>query len=205
MTIRRFRVFWDFDKEEAWLAQMAAQGRLLSKKKVLYSFEESQTGGVVRVDYRDSMSAADFVDYVTMFADAGWRHVGGGRSGGPHYFTTVGSADVDIFSDRASRAGRYRRSMNVHGVLFVVFVATSIALVVGPQGYLSMLTSPSQWYLTPGLWEMSGLRFLFSFLFESVFVLFRVGLPLVAVGFGIYCGAVTIAQYRLYSRDLAVS
>src|SRR5690625_4174860 len=115
--VAKMKFFRDFDKEEAWLNRMAADGLLLTKAGLRYQFEPVAPGSaVVRVDYQPSMPQSDFDDYVTLFADSGWHHLDGSRLGGPQYFaSTSTNANTEIFSDEASKAQRYRRSLIAHG------------------------------------------------------------------------------------------
>ncbi|MFV0435101.1 MAG: DUF2812 domain-containing protein [Leucobacter sp.] len=60
------------------------------------------SSAVVRVDDRSSMSAADFADYVSLFADTGWQHLDGSRHGGAQYFASFGRGEnVEIFWGRS--------------------------------------------------------------------------------------------------------
>ena len=121
--MRKLKFFLDFDKEERWLNRLAAQGHLLSKAAfATYTFTEIEPGtAVVRVDYRPSMSEADYADYVTLFADSGWQHLSGSRKAGAHYkggaqyFASFDAdPDADIFSD-APLTGRPLPAIH-HGV-----------------------------------------------------------------------------------------
>src|SRR5690625_1628438 len=72
--VAKMKFFRDFDKEEAWLNRMAADGLLLTKAGLRYQFEPVTPGSaVVRVDYQPSMPQSDFDDYLTLFADSGDR------------------------------------------------------------------------------------------------------------------------------------
>jgi hypothetical protein len=196
--MRVFKVFADFDKEERWLNRMAADGRLLVGASLWYTFAPVEPGrAVVRIDYRDSMKAADYADYIALFADAGWQHMAGSRHGGPHYFASfAGDADAEIFSDAASLAQRYRRSIGATAAVVTSFLV--VVVVLATQGWLQ----PSQIYLTPGLWEMQGWAFVRSFLFETPFALMRLA-PYLLV-FACVAGAVQIAyQAFLYRRTVA--
>jgi hypothetical protein len=205
VTIRKLRFFADFDKEEAWLNQMVSQGQLLVRARFPYVFEPVDPGSAtVRVDYRPSMSPSDFEDYVRLFEDAGWRHLDGSRRGGPQYFASYSTdADADIFSDSTSKAQRYQRSIATYGMvllplLIVFFVPLS-------RGDLWPFTggSPSDWYLTPGLWRLQGAEFWRAFLFESVFVVFRAGAPLLLLALCLGGAVLAAYQYVLYRRKTA--
>lgn len=203
--MRKLKFFLDFDKEERWLNRLAAQGHLLSKAAfATYTFTEIEPGtAVVRVDYRPSMSEADYADYVTLFADSGWQHLSGSRKAGAHYkggaqyFASFDAdPDADIFSDAHSRAGRYRLSitaLSTLGFLLLLFcVATQAAGA-------SLLPPPHDWYQTPGLWDKHGMDFVGSFLFETVFVVLpRVGAGAILVIFTVLCLGGAVYQWALY-------
>lgn len=190
------KTFLDFDKEEAWLNEMADHGQLLSRKRFRYHFRPIEPGrAVIRVDFRDrKMSPAEFEDYLTLFADAGWQHLDGSRSGGAQYFASFDAEpDADIFSDPESKAARYRRA--IASTSLVLLPLLVVVTILTSRGVF--FTPPGEWYLTPGLWEMEGLEFLGHFLFESLFVLLRVGVPLlVLVASGVLLVSMLV-RYRL--------
>lgn len=198
--MKTFKTFLDFDKEEAWLNRRAAEGWLVVKTGLFYTFAPITPGSaVVRVDYRPSMKAADFDDYRNLFWDAGWQHVAGSRWSGAQYFASFsGDADADIFSDPASKAQRYRRAIATAFALLLPFFAITIALWI--QGSLSV-----ELYLTPGLWEMEGWQFVRAFAFETPFALLRLAGPLLLVGVCIVCIAQIVYQWILYRQALVVT
>jgi len=69
----------------------------------------------------------------------------------------------------------------------------------------SLLTAPQEWYVTPGLWDKQGAEFVGSFAFESLFVLFRVGGPMLLLGVCLYSLAAVIYQSTLYNKASAQS
>ncbi|MFT2691995.1 DUF2812 domain-containing protein [Clavibacter zhangzhiyongii] len=201
------RFFVDFDKEERWLNEMAAAGRLMRKHGLVYRATDIVPGSaVVRIDYRPGMSAADFADYRQLFADAGWQHLSGTRSSGiQHFASTTDDADADIFSDARSRAQRYERAIDVSMIMLLPTVVVVFALMATEGSGVRQLLSPGEWYLTPGLWEMEGSRFLGAFLFETVFVVLRVGLPLLLVAAAGVMVATAVYQGVLYRRAIAAA
>ncbi len=73
----------------------------------------------------------------------------------------------EIFSDSPSKAARYRRISSMWLMLFAAYLPP---LIIYSNASLS--PAPSRWkdlFYTPGLWEMSGGRFLLAFLFELPF------------------------------------
>lgn len=175
--MRKFKVFWDFEAEEKFLNDMAREGHHLTKYSSfgVYHFTDGEPQETnYKVDYRRFSTKREFESYVTMFEDAGWKHVYGNRMEGSQYFLPIDeSAGQEIFSDRESSAARYKS--------FSKICETNMALFLV---YLVVIFNPSNmdWYqlgfLTPGLWKMTGADFWTSFLFELPFVIFRVGCPL---------------------------
>ncbi|MFG1924985.1 DUF2812 domain-containing protein [Cryptosporangium sp. NPDC048952] len=196
--VRRLKLFFDFDKEEAWLNRMASQGFLVRSAQGIYSFVPIPPGSaVVRIDYRPSMSQYDFADYVNLFQDAGWHHVSGSRHGGPQYFASCSAGpNVDIFSDPASKAQRYRRSLATSGLLLL----PNLLLTFTTLSMVHLSSSPREWYYTPGLWEKQGTDFLRAFLVESIFVSLRVGAPIFMVAFSLCLVTAVAYQYRLFRK-----
>lgn len=199
-----FKVFANFDKEEAWLTRKASQWHILSKVGLLYSFAPVAPGrATVRVDCRSSMSAEDFEDYKSLFADAGWKHLAGSRGSGLQYFASLsGDANADIFSEEQSKAQRYRRSICNALILLPIFI---VVLMLGYLGSISFdtLFSPRDWYLTPGLWEMHGWEFTRAFLFETPFVAFRGAGPFLLVLACVVLATQVAYQSLLYRKTLA--
>lgn len=193
--MKKVKFFLNFEKEESWLNQMAANGFLLTGTGMAYRFSAVEPqSAVIKVDYRQAMSEADFADHLSLFSDAGWRHQAGTRGGGPQYFASFsGDANAEIFSDTDSRAQRYRRSIATYGLLLLPFAVVAVVLLT--QG--NLFEAPEHWYLTPGLWDKQGAEFIGAFLFETPFVL-RVAGPFLLVAFCAYLLAVMAYQWRLY-------
>ena len=132
----------------------------------------------VRIDYRSFKKRDDFQEYLALFEDAGWKHLSGSFSSGIQYFEQMSEdSDDEIFSDKQSHAELYRRlfafAITFLG-LFLVYL-----FVFGPRYDLSLYLHPKDMFLTPGLWEMNGTRFVFAFLFELPFVILRNGFPFI--------------------------
>lgn len=199
----KFKAFADFDKEEAWLNRMAAEGQGLIATGIGYRFTPIAPGSaVIRIDYQDSMKPADYADYRAMFADAGWQHVGGSRGSGAQYFAAATrDARADIFSDPISKAQRYRRAMTMNFAILLPFLIITVALLV--QGSLAI--TPGEVYLTPGLWQMEGAQFWRAFLFETPFALLRLSGPIVLIGACVLIGATLLYQWSLYRRAVRVA
>lgn len=196
--MKKFRFFLRLDKEEKWLERMAGDGWMLSGKSMLYHFckavPENRT---IRIDYREMKSAKDFSDYCALFEDSGWRHIAGTRHSGMQYFLKMNDDGAgDIFSDTISRAGRYKRLSHMWLSGAIVF------LPLIPVSNFDIMFSPKEWYYTPGLWELEGVSFWQSFLFETPFALMRgIGCLLPIAGALIYIGF-AIKLRALYRSEI---
>ncbi len=111
-TKRVFRWFWAWndEQEEAWLTEMARQGWHLREPGVFgfYTFERGTARNVIyRLDFKTA--GKDKEEYLQLFADAGWDHVG--EMGGWQYFRTEAAEGEapEIYTDKASKIHKYQR------------------------------------------------------------------------------------------------
>lgn len=191
--MRKHRVFFQFEKEEAWLNEMALSGWSFTGRTFwgTYLFQNAEPKKMnVRIDYRLFNRSSDFSEYLQLFADSGWYHICGTQNSGNQYFAPISvDASEDIFSDGASKAGRYRRMGEMWVSILISYTLIFYSCIVNGLVDPSVLLNPKGLYLTPGLWEMSGFRFLRAFLFETPFALGR-GLfwliELAGIGFSLY-------------------
>lgn len=163
-TKRKFRFFYNYEREEAWLDEMARKGWKFIGRSLfgLYRFEETPPQDLnFRIDYRYIPGQTELLKYLQLFQDSGWQHVYGDNSGfgcdaGCKYFvSTSADASEDIFSDASSKAQRYRRQCKYHGFVilitmfllsygfseeFTLLVTNPLALFFGPAPNLTMLT-----------------------------------------------------------------
>lgn len=173
--MRKFKYFIDFDKEEKWLNEMAKKGYQLEGKSFGYKFRCAEPeDSIIRVDYRIFKRQADFIDYCTLFEDSGWKHIAGKKSSGTQYFKKVdGESSEDIFSDQQSKAGKYKRLSAMSIQMATSFLPLLVALITTDVIDPEAMINPKLLFLTPGLWEMTGVSFWRSFLFETPFALLR--------------------------------
>ena len=174
--MKKNRIFISFDREENWLNDMAKQGfQLTRKKNISYFFSKAQPGQAnIRIDYHRFNSKHDYDNYITLFEDSGWKHIAGTIDSKSQYFKQTNSAkDDDIFSDVASKAGRYLRLSNMFVTLIAVYTPIFSALVSTGAIPANVFINPKALYLTSGLWERSGEAFWKAFWFETPFALFR--------------------------------
>jgi hypothetical protein len=145
--VRKVRIFfaWQDEQEEAWLSEMARAGLHLHKYRGIgvYDFTRGEArNDAYRLDYI-TVSGKERTQYLQLFADAGWTHLG--EMGGWQYFRkTVGEGEqAEIFSDNTSKIEKYRRV----SLLYVLFIAIFII-------NLNNLNRREGWFI-------EGLTFLF--------------------------------------------
>lgn len=201
--MRRFKFFVNQSKEETWLSKMAEEGYILEDASFGYKFRIGEPQNmVIRVDYRTFKSEEDYIEYRTLFEDAGWSYICGSKNLGFQYFKkSNNSTDDDIFSDHISRAEKYKRLSYMWLTLSIGLVPTFMVLVNNKLIDVKALFNPKLLYETSGLWEMSGEKFWKSFLFETPFVIMRcivwMAIPIVIV-FYIYC---IVKSQSLYHKE----
>jgi hypothetical protein len=173
----KYRYFLDFEKEEQWLNRMARQGYEFTGKNMFsgYSFRRSQPKETcIRIDYRTFKRPEDFQDYRQLFEDSGWRLIAGGQNSYTQYFARTGDgAEDEIFSDQASKAGRYKRLSNMWLTWAAVYFPIMVALLSSGAVDVQAILNPKLLYYTPGLWEKTSWDFWRAFIFETPFALMR--------------------------------
>ncbi len=188
----KFRIFFSIEKEEQWLETMSAQGwHLVSLPGFVYTFQKgTPEKRIYRIDYRTINKQDQLDDYLSLFEDSQWTCVNPKTGVYNYYFYTTATNQIaDIFSDQYSKAQRFHRYANA------LFSSMFISIIPYFALYATGIIRFSEMgYLTPGLWEMQGNEFFRHFLFETPFVLFRVG-----------CGLfpVFILLFVLYFRIMA--
>lgn len=127
-TMHKYKWFfaWNDDKEEAWLSKMAREGWHLQSLGLpgSYTFAAGEPReDVYRLDY--IINRKDYQQYLQLFRDAGWEHVG--ELGGWQYFKTrqQGSQMPEIYTDNASKAQKYARVL----VFLIIFLPIYVNLV----------------------------------------------------------------------------
>lgn len=184
--MKKFKLFSSYTEEENWLNQQSESGWRLVKKGIFYTFNKGADQPLVyAIDYRTFKNKGDYQDYLSLFQDSGWTHMGGSRWSGEHYFSALPNQekDISIFSDRESSINRYKKKIIncLYGILFLSCYLALSLLFGSFDGYGRMILKPKLAFLTPGLWERSGIEFWKAFLFELPFALiFRI-LPIILI------------------------
>ncbi len=168
---RIFKLFFSIEKEEAWLKEMSKRGWHLEKAPGLfYTFEKGlPEERIYKIDFHTIKNKQDFSDYLALFEDSGWQAVDARLSQQNVYWCAADDGShKDIFSDNLSVAQRNMRFARYSAGALLISLIPFLSL------YLSgKLRFANLGYLTPGLWEMSGVEFWTHFWFETPFVLMR--------------------------------
>lgn len=168
------------DRIEEWLESYRQKGYRLADVKVstgrheFVKTEGKDTVPKIRVDYRVFKKQEDFEDYLSLFEDCGWRHIGGTRANGLQYFEQAAPfASDEIFSDSISKAERYKRIAYMWLNFSVMYIPMAVALQISGTFDFTKLLHLKELYYTPGLWNMEGMHFWRAFLFETPFAAMR--------------------------------
>lgn len=184
--MRRFKVFFDIEKEEQWLNEQLQKGYRCTNISGLgiYTFEKTYKRYVMRLDYQDYLPKKKLEEYKGIYEDLGWSYITDTLFGGIRYWQKEDDGQNKIFSDRQSKGNYYKRLMSYS------FMLGMLCLLFSYMPY-----KDSDLYATEGLWSMKGALFWKAFLFETPFVL----LKLLPVFMAVFFGRSFYKAYRKYS------
>ena len=126
----KFKWFWAWqdEREEAWLREMSRKGYHLSSVGIpcIYTFTIGEPRDYVyRLDYQP-YTKKDMNDYLQLFHDAGWEHIGVMNAW--QYFrkeAREGEAP-EIFTDIESKVGKYKRILMYLWIFFLPLLTVLI-------------------------------------------------------------------------------
>ncbi len=121
--------YWEDEKEEAWLRQMANQGLHLGEPGPFgrYTFVEGKPRDVVyRLDFIQPGKKDEM--YYQLFRDTGWEHAG--EMGGWQYWRRVSHPEdnQEIFTDNESKVRKYNRLLT--GILISIIPVFSTSYIL---------------------------------------------------------------------------
>jgi hypothetical protein len=119
-TVTKFRWFWAWEdeKEESWLGEMSAVGNHLLKVgfPCFYTFTVGRPRRYVyRLDYQPGFKK-DRDDYLQIFSDAGWDHIGEMSSWQYFRKEAAPGEQPEIFTDNESKVTKYKRLLGYLGI-----------------------------------------------------------------------------------------
>lgn len=195
--MKKFKIFYNFKEEEKWLKDMAKKGHILKSYSVfgIYTFTDGLSQDLnYKIDYKLFKKKSDYVSYLTLFEDCGWKHVWGTKNGGNHYFLPKNKeTKAEIFSDSESSNMRYKTLYKICFINLILCVLFFISML-----FTNSFSFSNLGFLTPGLWEKAGTDFWKSFFFELPFVIERIALWLVVLVIGIAYGYWAIKAKQEY-------
>ncbi len=112
MRTKKFKAFaeWEYEKEEAWLNEMAAKGQTLVSRHSFYEFEETQPGEyIIRMELlSDGPKSLDGEKYIRFVEDTGAEYIA--HSGKWAYFRKkAADGPFELHSDNETRARHLQR------------------------------------------------------------------------------------------------
>ena len=130
---RLFKWFWPWqdDREEAWLSEMSARGWHLAAmgwpSRYIFVAGEPRRD-IYRLDWQDA-SRKEMSNYVQLFQDAGWEHVGS-RSGWQVFRRPDEHGQApEIFTDVDSKIAKYERMIFAMGGAGAAVVPVMVILM----------------------------------------------------------------------------
>ena len=202
---KKWKIFVSLDKEEAWLNKQLENGWRFTGITAMgrYKFREVEAvdrDKVIRVDYRKFEKTAPYSDYLQFMEDAGWKHLAGKKDSGTHYYIGSKTNQMELYSDDDSKLERDKRLRKGYAMSMLPLLV--IYYVLFEKGSVSAITNPSQFFLTPGLWEKTGSAFTKAFLFELPFAGMRLAValifPIVLIFFGLTLAKI---QWNISQRE----
>ena len=136
-TCTKFRWFWAWqdEKEEQWLDHMSEQGWHVTSLGFpgVYQFTRGEPRRYVyRLDFKHSMDK-DFKEYLQLFADAGWEHIGM-RSSWQYFRTEAREGEQpEIFTDNASKIRKYQRLVGFLIFFLPMYIVMLTNLIEGER------------------------------------------------------------------------
>lgn len=172
--MKKFKIFFNIEKEEQWLNQQLEKGYYCThiSRLGIYTFTKSYKKYVMRLDYQDYTSSEKFEEYKTIYNDFGWNLIKGSRFGAIQYWQKEAGNQNEIFSDCQSKCNYYKRLMTY---------SLTFAALCSIISYFQYKGAGSMYH--EGLWAMEGTLFWKALLFETPFVLLKLGPALLVVLF----------------------
>ena len=148
MRTTQYRGFWawDFEKEEKWLNQMAAQGwALVSVGYCRYEFESCEPGScAVRLELLDSMpGSAEGRQYLSFVEETGAQYVGHVMRWA-YFRKNVADGAFDLYSDLDSRITHLGRMQALLLPLLILNIGNTFSQTA------NALASNNEWSVVPG-------------------------------------------------------
>lgn len=142
-TVRKWFWAWDFDREEKWLNEMAANGLALADIGLFrYTFERSLPGEYnVRLELLENFpSHARSKDYIDFLEGVDVEYIGS-ITRWVYFRKKTDGGEFNLFSDNSSRIKHLKRLLFLFGTLSLseFLIGFSIISIYFGQGYTPYL------------------------------------------------------------------
>ncbi|MBD8070718.1 DUF2812 domain-containing protein [Bacillus sp. PS06] len=120
MRIVKYRFYADYEKEEKWVNEMAAQGWHLKKFSLgRFTFEEGEPGAFIYRNEFINLSVDEKKDYFEFLKNSGITIIN--EFGGWVYMRKAASdGPFELYTDSNSKIAYYKRVLNIFLLLFIV-------------------------------------------------------------------------------------
>ncbi|MGE7111706.1 DUF2812 domain-containing protein [Lysinibacillus sp. NPDC047702] len=172
--MKKFKIFFDIDKEEQWLNHMLSKGWVCTKinSAGFYTFKNTTDfEQVIRIDCQQNLRKEDRTSYKQLYEDFGWQELKEKSYDGTYYWLKRKNGNDQLFSDSDSQIAKYKRLMK-HSSNWAIISFIWFMIFYNNDNFSRFLYIKDA-YFTPGLWDKEGSAFLFAFLFETPFALMR--------------------------------
>ncbi|MFC9538684.1 DUF2812 domain-containing protein [Lysinibacillus sp. NPDC056959] len=169
----KFKLFFDIEKEEKWLNHMLSKGLVCTNviSGGFYTFKKTDDlEQVIRIDFQQDLKKAERTNYKQLYEDFGWQVLKEKSYDGSYYWFKRKDGNDELFSDHDSQIAKYKRLMK-HSSNFAIFSFIWLMFFYSNDNFYFFNIKDA--YFTPGLWDVKGFTFLFSFLFETPFAIMR--------------------------------
>jgi hypothetical protein len=132
-----YRLYWDYEKEERWLNEMASRGwDFVGRRLGGYRFEQGEPGAwIYRIELLpDEPGSAASQEYLSLLLQAG-ADVVSRQARWVYLRRQAALGPFELFSDLESRIGHYRRVLKL--------LTTALATLVGCAGALFVVSGES--------------------------------------------------------------
>lgn len=152
------KVFFDFNKEEAWLNQMSQEGyALVAYKSGKYYFEPSQEIYHYKIAINSNWKGMDKKDYLEFLESTGIR-VLGTYNDHAYLARPAAEGELELYSDHASKIKEYQKASKPFAFICIMQVAFILFLLVQCIFYIKIF-SPAFWALVVTMIFLSVLLF----------------------------------------------
>lgn len=201
--MKKFKIFFDIEKEEKWLNSMLQDGWECNRINALgfYTFKKnSDIEKIIRLDFQKHLNKKARENYIQIHEEFGWHAIKPNSINGTYYWLKPKDGHDELFSDNLSHIAKYKRLMKSIGSSAIFYLAFLIILYTSYDYPLFYDVKGA--YLTPGLWDKDGTSFIFAFLFETPFALMRFLIPWLFIFMSLFYG-LTYLRYRKALQQLS--